>query len=459
MKLLNEVIRIKKLMNINEASNPIYDLFMEPFITKAWRAFKDGFENSAMRIGQYLDNNLDNTSIVTLRDLSKSKGNINAGSMNVNDLIDDLLSRAATMTDDELKILTKKLSTIPKFSDSIFSAMKDDDSFKLLFKDAIELEGAGYLTPQQIKNVLNNYLGEVNASKLYDEMRVPINPKKILDTELIDEFTLPPSTISGLISATEDKTLQSTLSKILEPTTLKSILEKAEGLSKTTKIDSVWFKKEFEQIVNKNPSFWTQLKRGEFNKIFNKLYSEEKSGNFSIKVLGKNIAKTMAVGGATYVIASVIAAVYTADDLIEAWKGECMSRKGYTKENKETIKKDNLNKYTQDNADCDIEVNKKETSYDLKSFLSWYPDVFGLLKKDVGDVDASYLSTGNETTTYIDELTSFQKYMNDNKIANSLTAKEQGSEITGIGYKTYIGNGLTYKFCKGNFITSNSECK
>ena len=230
-------------------------------------------------------------------------------------------------------------------------------------------------------------------------------------------------------------------------------------MSKTTKIDSVWFKKEFEQIVNKNPSFWTQLKRGEFNKIFNKLYSEEKSGNFSIKVLGKNIAKTMAVGGATYVIASVIAAVYTADDLIEAWKGECMSRKGYTKENKETIKKDNLNKYTQDNADCDIEVNKKETSYDLKSFLSWYPDVFGLLKKDVGDVDASYLSTGNETTTYIDELTSFQKYMNDNKIANSLTAKEQGSEITGIGYKTYIGNGLTYKFCKGNFITSNSECK
>ena len=48
--------------------------------------------------------------------------------------------------------------------------------------------------------------------------------------------------------------------------------------------------------------------------------------------------------------------------------------------------------------------------------------------------------------------------MNDNKIANSLTAKEQGSEITGIGYKTYIGNGLTYKFCKGNFIASNSNC-
>ena len=63
------------------------------------------------------------------------------------------------------------------------------------------------------------------------------------------------------------------------------------------------------------------------------------------------------------------------------------------------------------------------------------------------------------TTTYTDDLISFQKYMNDNKIANSLTAKEQGSEITGIGYKTYIGNGLTYKFCKGNFITSNSECK
>ena len=459
MKLLNEVIRIKKLMNITEVSNPILGLAMEPFITKAWKAFKTEFDNSAIKIGQHLEDNLENTSIVTLRDLSQSKGNTLADVMDVKDLIDDLFTRSTRMTDDELKIFIKELSTISKFSDNIFSTMKDDANFKLIFKEAIELEGEGYLTSQQIKNVLNDYIGETNASRLYNEMRVQINPSKILDTKLIDEFTLPPSTISGLISATEDKTLQSALSKILEPTTLKSILEKVEELSKTTKIDSDWFKKEFAQIVNKNPSFWTQLKRGEFNKILNKLYSEEKSGNFSFKVLGKNIAKTMAVGVATYVTASIIAAVYTADDLIEAWKGECMSRKGYTKENKETIKKDNLNKYTQDNADCDIEVNKKETSYDLKSFLSWYPDVFGLLKKDVGDVDASYLSTGNETTTYIDELTSFQKYMNDNKIANSLTAKEQGSEITGIGYKTYIGNGLTYKFCKGNFITSNSECK
>ena len=402
MKLLNEVIRIKKLMNINEVSNPILGLAMEPFITKAWKAFKTEFDNSAIKIGQHLEDNLENTSIVTLRDLSQSKGNTLADVMDVKDLIDDLFTRSTRMTDDELKIFIKELSTISKFSDNIFSTMKDDANFKLIFKEAIELEGEGYLTSQQIKNVLNDYIGETNASRLYNEMRVQINPSKILDTKLIDEFTLPPSTISGLISATEDKTLQSALSKILEPTTLKSILEKVEELSKTTKIDSDWFKKEFAQIVNKNPSFWTQLKRGEFNKILNKLYSEEKSGNFSFKVLGKNIAKTMAVGVATYVTASIIAAVYTADDLIEAWKGECMSRKGYTDDNLETNKKDNLSKYTQDNADCDIEVETKETSYDWESFLSWYPIEKIGIKKRIGDVNSKYLST--TITKYIDQL-------------------------------------------------------
>jgi len=64
------------------------------------------------------------------------------------------------------------------------------------------------------------------------------------------------------------------------------------------------------------------------------------------------------------------------------------------------------------------------------------------------------------TTTYTDDLISFKKYMDEQKppIPNSGSATEQKPDDTGMSYKTYIGNGMTYKFCKGNFIASNSKC-
>jgi hypothetical protein len=63
------------------------------------------------------------------------------------------------------------------------------------------------------------------------------------------------------------------------------------------------------------------------------------------------------------------------------------------------------------------------------------------------------------TTTYVDDLPSFKKYMDDQKIPNSGSAIERKPEAGDVTFKTYIGNTLTYKFCKGNFIASNSECK
>jgi hypothetical protein len=69
--------------------------------------------------------------------------------------------------------------------------------------------------------------------------------------------------------------------------------------------------------------------------------------------------------------------------------------------------------------------------------------------------------TSTTTSTYVDNLPSFKKYMDEKTppIPNSGSATEQKPEDTGISYKTYKGNGITYKFCKGNFITSDSECK
>jgi len=465
MKLLNEVIRIKELMNINEASlsNPITELALGPYIAKAWKALKNEFDNSAADIAKYVDNNIDNVSLATLRELSTSKGNTLADVMDGRELIEDLLSRSARMADDELKVIIKELSTINKFSDNIVKTMKDDVNFKQLFKEAIELEGEGALTPQQIKNLLSDYIGETNASKLYDDMRVLINPKKIVNTVLDDEFILPPSTISSLISATDDVSLQKAINRVLEPATLRDILSKAEELSKTTKISSDWFKKEFNNVVSKNPGFWTQLKRGEFNKVFQKLYTDEKSGRFSSLAVLKTLGGTLTIGAATYVLASVISAFWTADDLQEAWMAECMASKGYTKENEATLKSEDPTKYKQDVANCDTEIEGRETEYDKSVFSSWYQ--FDLFKKHVVDVNPTYLPSKDKKDKLDKDKEDAKKdYISwiigksgmDSTNAQKLKVVPTGRlEVTVTGKKD--GKDVTYKYKKPSIVSTEWE--
>lgn len=445
MKLLNEINRIKGLMSINEATNPILGLALEPFLTKSWRVFKTEFDNSAIKILTHLDNNLDATTQVALRDLSRSKGNALADVMDINEVIDDLMSKASRFTDDELKTLTKELSSLSKFSDNIVKTISKDEGFKDLFKEAIELEGEGYLTPQQIKGVLIDYLGESNATKLYDEMRIGVNPSKILSTTLEDDIILSPTTISGLVNAVEDAKLKGAIEKILEPTTLRGILEKAQDLSKTTKIDKVWFEKQFSDIVKLNPSFWTQLKRGEFNKLVNRLWTDEKTGAFSFKTLGINtVAKPLGLGFFTYLVSSIIAALWTSDDLLDTWKAECLLSKGYTKDNKEQIKKDNPNKWTKDNEDCDKEVRSKETGDALKDFKSyWWPEFSS------SDVDIERLKT--TTTKYKNTVDDFKKWATTDPDLKNETgaiskAKQVDDPIAGTVIEITLSNGSNRKY-------------
>jgi hypothetical protein len=400
MKILSEVSRIKKLMSINEATNPIYGVILEPFVKKAWTAFKNKYENSAVKIGQYIDNNLDQIQELNIRDLAKSKNIPNVDNMDTMDVINGLTN--TNLINKEVGILIKELSSMDEFSNNIVKVFTQDTNFKKVFQEAIELEGEGSLSPQAIKNLMTDFLGETNSTKIYNELRVQFKPSKLLDSSITDEFILPASAIDELISSVSDPSLKKSINSVLNSTELTKILKTAEEITRQgTKIDSSWFKNEFTKIIQSNPSFWTQVRKAELGKILQKLYTDSKTGKFSFGQLSKSLVG----GGALYVLTSIIAGVWTSSDLIDSWMGECMKSKGYTEENIDDIKTNDPNKYTIDSANCEQEVNEKETAYDFKSILSWY-NLTGLLDKGVREVKFSTLKSPTTTKTVksIDEL-------------------------------------------------------
>lgn len=435
MKILSEVSRIKKLMSINEATNPIYGVILDPFVKKAWTAFKNKYENSAVRIGQYLDNNLDQIQELNIRDLAKSKNIPNVDNMDTMDVINRLTN--TNLINKEVGTLIKELSSMDEFSNNIVKVFTQDTNFKKVFQEAIELEGDS-LSPQAIKNLMTDFLGEKNATKIYDELRVQFKPSKLLDSSITDEFILPASAIDELISSVSDPSLKNSIKSVLNSTELTKILKTAEEITRQgTKIDSSWFKNEFTKIIQSNPSFWTQLRKAELSKILQKLYTDSKTGKISFGQLGKSLVG----GGLAYVLTSIFAGVWTSNDLKDAWMGECMKSKGYTEDNLNDIKTNDPNKYTIDSGECETEVRAKLTEYRGESILSWY-NLSGLLDKDVREVKLNTLkSSTTSTATYEDTEESFKKWMVKEKITGTPTKSAIGGfDLNGINYQLKSDN-------------------
>ena len=373
MNLLNEIYRIQNLMSINEATNPIVNFLLKPIVEDAWKAFKSEFNNSAISIGQQLDQ-LSKTSKLKIENLASSKG-INTNLYDTSKLIDNLLSK--NLNNADLSELIMILSENKIFNENIKTLLIGSKEFQKTLKSAIELSGEGALTPQQIKTVIADFVGKANADDIYNKVVVKIDPSKLAKTSVTDEFFFPASTVQELVGSVTNPKLQKTIDKVLsDKQGFAQILKQAEELSKTQKIDQAWFQSMYSELVKSNPTIWDKATQSEFMNVVKKigktLVGSEKGGPSFTKIAGWILTS------------AIISVIYTDDNKLSAWMGECLESKNQTAESWANLQQTNQQLYNTILADCTEYVDGKETEDEISSGIGKIKNIYRGIVKGFG---------------------------------------------------------------------------
>lgn len=389
MKMLNEIKRIKDLMMLSEATNPITNFFVGPYISKSWTAMKTGLGDNVSRISQYLDTNLDNVTRTTLDDLASQVGISYPNSLDSKYLVDNLMSKVDEMTIDELSVLTKSLSKIKIFSDNLVESLISDENFIKTLRSSID----SGLSPNEVKTTLTKYLGEGNANMVFNKARVSVPTSSLVkQSSDIAEFILTPQAMDALVSTVESASLKKVVKKVLsDKQNMDKIMKMAEELSKTTPIGSDFFKTEFQKIVQSNPSFWDKAKQTEIGKFMKSALdfaTKDKSGKFS----KSRTAITILVG-------LVIAATWTSSGLKNAFRDDCLKEKGIDTPEEFTALKANKSEYEKVMGDCSQYVFEKVGKFKLKGLGSIVSPFVDLVFGDDEDYTPSFVTPNASTTT------------------------------------------------------------
>jgi hypothetical protein len=387
MELLSEIFRIKNLMSLNEATNPIVGFLMKPYLKSAWNKISKNLSADALK----------EVPEAEIRALANTNGILNYNSRTVDDLVDELVN-LSTLSEGSAKLLVKNLMKSPTFNNSLVSIMKDDESFSKLMKQALEYEGENLLTPNEIKAQLTDFVGQKNAEILYNDMRVLFNPSKIKPTT--SQYSLPPYVIDDLVVSTTDSGLQKTIKSYLTDVDMDRIFKEASDVAEKGTVPADFFKTEFEKIRSKNPKFWTELKRGEFMNIVKYLWSK---GSTIWSKIPNKLKYIMLASIALGIAGNWVSKKYSegADPAFEVGLKECLIDKGYdSKEKIQAAKKDNIQKYKADLAACKTAVRSGAYGKGVENVLSYVPDT-GTSSDDEIDVESLFDSkpTTQPTTT------------------------------------------------------------
>jgi hypothetical protein len=386
--MLEEITRIKNLMSLTETINPITEIILGPYISKAWTAMRKDLGDSVLRVSQNLDATLDNVTRTTLDDLAENNFISNPESMDSYYLINNLVLRADSMTKDDLVTLAKSLSTLDIFSNNLTKTLISDERFINTLKTSINYYG---VTPNEIKKLLTDYLGEENATDVFNKIRIstPISSLVKGGDNLVDEFVLTPQAMGELVSTVESKSLKRVVNKVLsDKQSMNKILSMAEELSKTTKIGPDYFKTEFQKIVQSYPSFWDNAKQTQvanfMKKAFN-ILTKDKTG----KVSPMRIAAVILTG-------LVISATWTSSALKNAYRDDCLKEKGIDTPEEFNTLKSNKAEFTKVMSSCDLYVLKQSGKYKFQGVMAL---VSPLVDTIVGDNEDYVPSFVTSTTT------------------------------------------------------------
>jgi hypothetical protein len=294
MGILNELNRIKNLMNLSEAltNNPFLNFVSEYILKNAWDTLTSNPKFNAKSI---LDG-LDDVSKGTIRQLAKDNNIIDYTSKDLDGLIDELIQ--GYLTNDEVTKLIKVLSKNKVIKSSIVNSIEQDRAFSNALLSAFEMEEKGIIKRQEVINKLEELYGKEIGDEVYSKMKIDFDPTTVISKD-IPTIKMTVKNVGDLVSAIDDVNIKTLFDKI-GVENITNFLNSMESKTKGITVDSAWFQKELQKILNATPD--AQTKKEILNNVKSFL------SNPDLKKWGKGLVKS----GKYAVIAYSLSLLYAA---------------------------------------------------------------------------------------------------------------------------------------------------
>jgi hypothetical protein len=298
MGILNELNRIKNLMNLSEAltNNPFLNFVSEYILKNAWDTLTSNPKFNAKSI---LDG-LDDVSKGTIRQLAKDNNIIDYTSKDLDGLIDELIQ--GYLTNDEVTKLIKVLSKNKVIKSSIVNSIEEDRAFSNALLSAFEMEEKGIIKRQDVINKLEELYGKEIGDEVYSKMKIDFDPTTVISNSRytdIPTIKMTVKNVGDLVTAIDDVNIKTLFNEIgVENVT--NFLNSMESKTKGITVDSAWFQKELQKILNATPD--AQTKKEILNNVKSFL------SNPSLKTAVKGLKFT----GKWFVIGYLLSILYAA---------------------------------------------------------------------------------------------------------------------------------------------------
>ena len=292
MEILNELNRIKNLMNLSEAvtNNPLVNFLTSTVITKFWNNIYLGGTNT--KVKSFLDTLDDNTK-GAIRAMAEDNQITDFATKDLDGLVDELIQ--AGLDNEATATLISILSKNKTFKEAIISSIKTDKAFSNALTSVFEMEEKGILKRQEVINKLEELYGKEIGQEIYTTMRINFDPSAIAKDAPVVKLTV--KNVGDLVTAIDDEEIKSMFNKI-GVENLTNFLNEMEAKTAGIPVDKAWFQKELQKILKNVPDEKTK------KEILDKLKSF--LANPSLKGLGKGLL----IGGKYALIIYSLAIIY-----------------------------------------------------------------------------------------------------------------------------------------------------
>lgn len=373
MEILNELNRIKNLMNLSEAvtNNPLVNFLTSTVITKFWNNIYLGGTNT--KVKSFLDTLDDNTK-GAIRAMAEDNRITDFATKDLDGLVDELIQ--AGLDNEATATLISILSKNKNYRDAIISSIKTDKAFSNALTSVFEMEEKGILKRQEVINKLEELYGDDIGPEIYRTMKINFDPSAI--AKGVPQVKLTVTNVGDLVTAIDDEEIKSMFNKI-GVENLTNFLNEMEAKTANITVDKAWFQKELQKILKNVPDEKTK------KEILDKLKS------FFSNLTVIKVAKGVGLGAAWITLLYGLGLAYAAasgyrrtkqKELANYFKG-----KGYpTLNDIENLKSSNPSEYNNIIASFE-DTFKPGTGFGggIENMMNWIPSFSG--DDDVNPVD------------------------------------------------------------------------
>jgi len=249
MEILNELHRIKNLMNLTEAvtNNPLVNFLTSTVLENFWETIYLGGTNP--KVKSFLDA-LDDSTKGTIRAMAKDTNQIaDYATKDLDGLVDELIQ--AGLDNEATAKLISILGKNETFKKAIITQIKGDKAFSNALTLVFEMEEKGIIKRQEVINKLNELYGNDIGPEIYKTMKINFDPSVI--AKGVPQVKLTVTNVGDLVTSIDDEEIKSMFNKI-GVENLTNFLNEMEAKTAGITEDKGGFKQELQKILKKFPN-------------------------------------------------------------------------------------------------------------------------------------------------------------------------------------------------------------